>query len=394
MGVNALMASSLVPPHGGVLTPRLAPPDEVKDRLEHACRLRKVPLSSREVSDLLMIGMGAFSPLTGFMCRADYTSTTFDMHLDSGILWPVPITLTVNADLANRINEGEAVALVDGESGDILGTMEVQDRYTYSKRDEALNVFRTDDEKHPGVAKLFAQGDVCIGGPVTVLSEAGYPQRFPEYARPAEVRALFQDRGWSRVVAFQTRNPIHRSHEFITKVALEIADGLFIHPIVGKLKEGDIPAEVRMRCYKALIDRYYPKDRVLLKVYPMEMRYAGPREAVLHAIIRQNFGCSYLCVGRDHAGVGNYYGPFDAQRIFDEIPPGELAIQPLCFENAFWCRACGSMASTKTCPHSDEDHLNISGTKLRAMLAAGELPPPEFSRPEVMQILLEYYRGL
>ncbi|MGQ9698794.1 MAG: sulfate adenylyltransferase, partial [Armatimonadota bacterium] len=282
----------------------------------------------------------------------------------------------------------------DEETGGILGTMEVQDIYPYSKREEALNVFRTDDEKHPGVAKLFAQGDVCIGGPVTVLSEAGYPERFPEYARPAEVRAIFQEKGWSRVVAFQTRNPIHRSHEFLTKVALEIADGLFIHPIVGKLKEGDIPAEVRMRCYKVLIDKYYPRDRVVLKVYPMEMRYAGPREAVLHAIIRQNFGCSYLCVGRDHAGVGSYYGPFDAQRIFDEIAPGELAIQPLCFENAFWCRACGAMASAKTCPHPGEDHLNISGTKLREMLAAGELPPPEFSRPEVMQVLLEYYRSL
>lgn len=386
--------TSLVPPHGGKLTSRLAPAEEVADRTHQARHLISVPLSSREVSDLLMIGMGAFSPLTGFMCRRDYASSTFDMHLDDGTLWPVPITLTVNPDLAKRIKEGDTVALVDEETGDILGTMEVQDRYTYFKRDEVLNVFCTDDEKHPGVAKVFAQGDVCIGGPVTVLSEAGYPQRFPEYARPAEVRAVFQERGWSRVVAFQTRNPIHRSHEFITKVALEIADGLFIHPIVGKLKEGDIPAEVRMRCYQVLIDKYYPKDRVLLKVYPMEMRYAGPREAVLHAIIRQNFGCSYLCVGRDHAGVGNYYDPFDAQRIFDEIRPGELAIQPLCFENAFWCRACGSMASTKTCPHPDEDHLNISGTKLRQMLAAGELPPPEFSRPEVMQILLEYYRGV
>lgn len=388
------MASSLVPPHGGVLTPRLAPPDEVKERLEHACQLPKIPLSSREVSDLLMIGMGAFSPLTGFMCRQDYISSTFDMHLSDGTLWPIPITLTADDTLAKSIKDGQTIALVDSDTGEIVGTMEVQERYTYSKRDEALSVYRTDDEAHPGVAKLFSQGEVCLGGPVTVLSECGYPERFPEYARPHEVRAIFQERGWSTVVAFQTRNPIHRSHEFITKVALEMADGLFIHPIVGRLKEGDIPAEVRMKCYRALIDGYYPKDRVVLKVYPMEMRYAGPREAVLHAIIRQNFGCSHLCVGRDHAGVGSYYGPFDAQKIFDEIPPNELVIRPIKFENAFWCRTCGSMATSKTCPHPHDQQLSISGTKLREMLSSGEMPPPEFSRPEVIKILVEYYRSL
>jgi sulfate adenylyltransferase len=388
------MSSSLVPPHGGILTPRLAPPDEVKERLEHACRLPKIPLSSREVSDLLMIGMGAFSPLTGFMCRQDYLSSTFDMQLSDGTLWPIPITLTVDDALAKTIKDGQTVALVDGETGETVGTMDVQEKYTYSKRDEVLNVYRTDDEAHPGVAKVFSQGEVCLGGPVTVLSECGYPERFPEYARPHEVRAIFQERGWSTVVAFQTRNPIHRSHEFITKVALEMADGLFIHPIVGRLKEGDIPAEVRMKCYRALLEGYYPKDRVVLKVYPMEMRYAGPREAVLHAIIRQNFGCSHLCVGRDHAGVGNYYGPFDAQKIFDEIPPNKLVIRPIKFENAFWCRVCGSMATAKTCPHPREQHLSISGTKLREMLSSGEMPPPEFSRPEVVKILMDYYRSL
>jgi len=275
-----------------------------------------------------------------------------------------------------------------------MGTMRVEELFSYDKRAEARHVFRSEDEAHPGVAKVYAQGDTCLAGPVEVLSEGGYPERFPEYARPAEVRALFAERGWQTVAAFQTRNPLHRSHEYLTKVALEISDGLFIHPIVGKLKEGDIPAEVRQRCYQVLLDSYYPEDRVLLRVYPMEMRYGGPREAVLHAIIRQNFGCTHLCVGRDHAGVGKYYGPFDAQAIFDEIPPGDLLIRPLKFDNTFWCRACQSMASSKTCPHPPEHHLSISGTKLREMLSAGELPPEEFSRREVLQVLVEYYRSM
>jgi len=240
---------------------------------------------------------------------------------------------------------------------------------------------------------VYAQGEVCLGGPVEVIWEAGYPERFPEYARPAETRALFEARGWRTVTAFQTRNPLHRSHEYLTKVALEVSDGLFLHPIVGQLKEDDIPAEVRMKCYQVLLDHYYPRDRVVLKVYPMEMRYAGPREALLHAIIRQNFGCSHLCVGRDHAGVGDYYGPFEAQEIFDQLRPGELLLQPLKFENAFWCKKCLSMASAKTCPHPPEEHLSISGTKLRAMLAAGERPPLEFSRKEVIDILMEFYQA-
>lgn len=384
---------ALVPPHGGTLTPRLVPPEEVADRRAAAAELPRLYLGSREVSDLLMIGMGAFSPLIGFMGQDDYRGSLHDLHLANGILWPIPITLTVKEEVAKGLREGCRVALVEEESGGILGTMVVEEKFRYDKREEALLTFRTDDEKHPGVRKVYAQGEVCLGGPIEVIWEAGYPERFPEYARPAETRALFEERGWRTVTAFQTRNPLHRSHEYLTKVALEVSDGLFIHPIVGKLKEDDIPAEVRMKCYQVLLDHYYPRDRVVMKVYPMEMRYGGPREALLHAIIRQNFGCSHLCVGRDHAGVGDYYGPFEAQEIFDRLKPGELALQPLKFENAFWCKKCLSMASAKTCPHPPEEHLFISGTRLRAMLAAGERPPLEFSRKEVIDILMEFYRS-
>ena len=384
----------LVPPHGGTLTPRLVPAAEVPERLAAAAELPRVVLGSREESDLLMIGMGAFSPLTGFMGAADYQGSTGGMHLADGTLWPIPITLPVEKAVADGIQDGTTVALVDEENGDVLGTMVVEERYTYDKKEEVISTFRTDDEEHPGVQKVYAQGEVCLGGPVEVLNEAGYPERFPDYARPAETRALFEEKGWSMVTAFQTRNPLHRSHEYLTKVALEISDGLFIHPIVGKLKEGDIPAETRSECYQILLENYYPSDRVVLKVYPMEMRYGGPTEAILHAIIRQNFGCSHLCVGRDHAGVGDYYGTFEAQEIFDTLKPGELILQPLKFEHTFWCNKCLAMASVKTCPHPQEDHLFISGTKLRAMLADGERPPVEFSRKEVIDVLVEYYQGL
>ncbi|MGQ9732102.1 MAG: sulfate adenylyltransferase [Candidatus Zipacnadales bacterium] len=387
--------SHLVPPHGGELVCRLVPESERPERLAEAEKFTKVTLSSREVSDLIMIGMGAFSPLVGFMGEEDYEGVVGRMHLADGTMWPVPITLAPPNSEAAQIGEGEHITLVDGESGEIMGTMLVTGRYSYDKRREAIKVFHTDDPKHPGVAKVYAQGDTCLSGEVLVLSEGDYPKRFPKhYARPPETRAIFEERGWSTVVAFQTRNPLHRSHEYLTKVALEIADGLFIHPIVGALKEGDIPAEVRQQCYEVLLENYYPKDRVVLKVYPMEMRYGGPREALLHAIIRQNFGCSHLCVGRDHAGVGDYYGPFEAQEIFDELEPGELYLKPLKFENTYYCTACQSMASLKTCPHGQEHHLSISGTKLREMLSKGERPPVEFSRPEVIDVLIRYYQSI
>jgi len=276
-----------------------------------------------------------------------------------------------------------------------MGIMSIEEKFIYDKEVEAKSIFQTDDRKHPGVKKLYEQGEILLGGPVKVLSEGEYPSRFPiYYARPQEVRQIFEERGWSQVAAFQVRNPIHRSHEYCTKIALEISDGLFIHPLVGALKEDDIPAEVRIRCYEVLLEKYYPKDRVLMRVYPMEMRYAGPREALLHAIIRQNFGCSHLIVGRDHAGVGNYYGPFDAQKIFDTLKPDDLEIKPLNIDWTFYCYKCEGMASLKTCPHSTEDRCLISGTELRRMLSMGEMPLPEFSRPEVLEIFIDYYKEL
>ena len=385
--------SSLVPPHGDRLLPLLVSDEERQEVLKEADTLPKVKLDSREVSDLIMLATGAFSPLEGFIGKADYEGVVADMHLKNGTLWPIPITLAASKEEAGKIKEGQKIALLNSDNGEIMASMLVEEKYTYDKHKESLQVFGTEDEQHPGVQKIYEQGEVYLGGPVKVFSEGDYPERFAEFARPAETRAIFAEKGWTTIAAFQTRNPLHRSHEYLTKVALEVCDGLLIHPIVGKLKAGDIPAEVRMECYKVLLDNYYPGDRVILKVYPMEMRYGGPREAILHAIIRQNFGCSHLIVGRDHAGVGSYYGPFDAQKIFDELNPGDLHIQPLKLDPTFWCNKCGSMASPKTCPHDKEDHLSISGTKLREMLVRGEKPPEQFSRKEVVDILVKYYQS-
>jgi len=354
-----------------------------------------VRLTSRETSDLIMLAVGAFSPLPGFMGRDDYTGVVDNMRMTDGTLWPIPITLAVTSGQAAGLSVGTEVALVDDESGTLMGSMRIEEKYPYDKKKEARLVFRSEDEAHPGVAKIYEQGDTYLAGPVKVFSEGPYPELYGDYyGRPAETRRIFAERGWSTVSAFQTRNPIHRSHEYCTKIALEVSDGILIHPLVGKLKEGDIPADVRMKSYEVLLDQYYPKDRVLLKVYPMEMRYGGPREAVLHAIFRQNYGCSHLIIGRDHAGVGNYYGPFDAQQIFHEIGENELQIKPLNIDWTFWCHKCDGMASMKTCPHSKDDRVLISGTKLRDMLEKGEQVPKEFSRPEVIEILMEYYRNL
>jgi len=387
--------STLVPPHGGELKPLLVNDEERFELRDRAQSMRQVRMSSRETSDLIMLGIGAFSPLDGFMRHDDYMNVVESMQLANGILWPIPITLAVDQAQADGIHLSEEIALIDDESNELMGIMKVEEKYRYDKRHEAANVFRTTDEAHPGVAKIYAQPDIYLAGPVKALSEGEYPDRFKGYyARPAETRAIFAQLGWEKVAAFQTRNPIHRSHEYVTKIALEVSDGILIHPLVGKLKDDDIPAEVRMKCYEVLLQNYYPKDRVICKVYPMEMRYGGPREAVLHAIFRQNFGCSHLIIGRDHAGVGNYYGPFDAQKIFQEIDDGKLAIKPLNIDWTFWCYKCEGMASMKTCPHTQADRLLISGTKLRQMLANGERPAKEFSRPEVIDILMDYYKNV
>ena len=387
--------SNLVPPHGGQLKPLLLKNEERVTELEKAKSLPKIRMSSRETSDLIMLGIGAFSPLDGFMRQEDYVEVVKTMRLTDGTLWPIPITLSVNSEQADHTNINDEIALIDDDTDELMGTMKVEQKFSYDKKHEAKNVFRTEDEAHPGVAKIYAQSDIYLAGPVKVLSEGEYPDRFRAYyARPAETSAIFAQMGWNTVAGFQTRNPIHRSHEFVTKIALEVSDGILIHPLVGKLKADDIPADIRMKCYEVLLENYYPKDRVVCKVYPMEMRYGGPREAVLHAIFRQNFGCSHLIIGRDHAGVGNYYGPFDAQEIFEEISEDELAIKPLNIDWTFWCYKCEGMASMKTCPHDKADRLLISGTKLRQMLANGEKPAKEFSRPEVIEILMDYYKGV
>ena len=383
---------NLIEPHGGNLNPLLVDQEERAELLIKSKALKSLILDSLDVSDLLMLATGAFSPLEGFMNQSDYTCVVKEMRLENSTLWPIPVTLSISEEKASEIKTGEEVALLD-ENGDPLALMHVEDKFKPDIEKEAMQVFKTADTNHPGVSRLFSRQRIYLGGSLRVFTEGGFRECFPEFASPTETRQIFNERGWRTITAFQTRNPLHRSHEYLIKVALETSDGLLIHPIVGKLKAGDIPAEVRMKCYRAVLARYFPADRVVLKVYPMEMRYAGPREAILHAIIRQNFGCSHMIVGRDHAGVGSYYGSFDAQNIFDTLEPDDLRITPIKFEHVFWCKTCGSMASVKTCPHSAEEHLFISGTKLRNMFSKGEIPPPQIARKEVVEILIDYYKN-
>lgn len=387
--------SDLVAPHGGAsLRPLLATPAERAVGLERARRLKAVPLTSREVSDLLMLGMGAYTPLAGFMGHDDWLGAVRDMRLADGTFWPIPITLSQAADVADGIDEGEEIALADGDTGEVLGSMTVREKYRPDLALECEHVYRTADQRHPGVEKVLSQGPVNIAGPVQTFSEGEYPTKYPQlYMRPEQSRAEFARRGWRRVAAFQTRNPMHRSHEHLAKIAAEVTDGIFIHQVLGRLKAGDIPAEVRTRAIQAMIDNYFKPNIAIQAGYPIEMRYAGPREALLHALIRQNFGCSHLVVGRDHAGVGSYYGPFDSQKIFDEIPDGALLCRPLKIDVTFYCYKCAGMATGKTCPHDPAHHLSVSGTEQRRMLEQGEDIPAEFSRPEVVAILREYYRS-
>jgi sulfate adenylyltransferase len=373
-------AAGLIRPHGGELVERTG------ERPEGVEALETVRLTSRELSDLDLLASGALSPLTGFMGREDYERVLEEMRLAGGLPWALPVCLAVAQAPA-----GDRIALADG-TGRPLAVLDVEEVYEYDKDREAERAFRTTDGDHPGVARLYAQHDRYVAGPVTVFERLEPP--FPELHRdPAETRSLFSEKGWRRVVGFQTRNPIHRAHEYLTKCALETVDGLLIHPLVGETKSDDVPVEVRVDAYRALIERYYPEERVVVSAFPAAMRYAGPREAIWHAICRKNYGCSHFIVGRDHAGVGDYYGTYDAQLIFDELEPHELDIEPMFFEHAFWCRACGQMATPKTCPHSGDDHVFLSGTKVRELLSQGELPPAEFSRPEVAEILIEAYRS-
>ena len=370
------------------LVNRIATPEQKAEFLDKADSLPRIQLDKRATSDLEMIAIGGFSPLQGFLEQADYESVVENMRLANGQPWSIPVTLSVNEEVAASLKEGSLIRL-DDPTGRMVGVLELTQKYRYDKTREAVKVYRTDEDKHPGVKVVYEQGEVNLAGPVWLLQRDDHAL-FPAYQiDPAVSRAMFQERGWKTVVGFQTRNPIHRAHEYIIKCALETVDGLFLHPLVGATKSDDIPADVRMRCYELMMEHYFPNDRVILAINPSAMRYAGPREAIFHALIRRNYGCTHFIVGRDHAGVGDYYGTYDAQHIFDEFQPGELGITPMKFEHAFYCTRTQSMATAKTSPSTKEERIHLSGTKVRQMLRNGELPPPQFSRPEVAAELVK-----
>ena len=388
--------AGLVSPHGGKgLRPLLLEGEALRAERQRAATLPKVVVSSREKGDLIMLGIGGFTPLDGFMTHADWQGVCDGYRMANGLFWPIPITLSASADTVQAFKTGTDVALADPDTGDILATMQITEKYAINKAHECATVFRTTDAEHPGVRMVMEQGDVNLAGPVRVLSDGGFGAAYGGlFMTPAQTRAAFEKLGWSKVAAFQTRNPMHRSHEYLAKVAIETCDGVLVHSLLGNLKPGDIPADVRTRAIAVLVENYFVENTVVQSGYPLDMRYAGPREALLHALFRQNYGCSHQIVGRDHAGVGSYYGPFDAHHIFDEIPAGSLQTQPLKIDWTFWCYACGGMASARTCPHGEKDRLLVSGTKLRKWLSEGAEVPAEFSRPEVLAILRDYYARL
>lgn len=395
--------TNLVPPHGSpTLKPLVLTGDELIQAQKNTQSLPRVRINSRERGDLIMLGIGGFTPLDGFMGQADYEGVVSDMTLAQGgvdgdykgVFFPIPITLSTDKAVADTLNTGDTVALVD-EHDEIMGTLTISDIYTPNKERECESTFGTSDPNHVGVAQVLNSGDVYLGGKVQVFSQGGFEQDYPDiYKTPAQTRALFQQKNWQTVAAFQTRNPMHRSHEYLAKIAIEICDGVLVHSLLGKLKQGDIPADVRQEAIAVLIDNYFKKDTVIQAGYPLDMRYAGPKEALLHALFRQNYGCTYQIVGRDHAGVGDYYGPFDAQKIFDTLPKDALVTKPLKIDWTFYCTACHGMASTKTCPHDDSHHVKISGTALRNALSKGDDVPDTFSRPEVLSVLKRYYQSL
>lgn len=379
---------SLIEPHGGRLVDREARGGERESLLRQAAKMPSVTINARAEADLELLANGALSPLEGFMGERDYLSVRDERRLANGLVWSIPVTLSATAEERAKLKLGDDVALRTRD-GRLVAVLHLTEIFQYDKQREAEAVYRTTEDKHPGVQVVYAQGEYLLGGPVSVIEHPNGHEFKPYRYSPRELRAAFAEKGWQRVVAFQTRNPVHRAHEYIQKCAMETVDGLLLHPIVGETKSDDIPATVRLRAYEVIIENYYPLARTQLAVLPAAMRYAGPREAIFHALIRQNYGCSHFIVGRDHAGVGNYYGTYDAQKIFGDFAPGEIGITPMFFDNTFFCRRCDGMASLKTCPHEPAHHVSLSGTRVREMLANGEIPPVEFTRPEVAQVLIE-----